>query len=390
MEDKMKKYTELLRRLVDIPTVSGFEKTAFDGLKALLSGYDFDSVYGDGVGNVVLVKRAQYQAPSIVLDAHLDEIGFRVSEIGDDGFLTAVTVGGIDPVILASAEVTVWGKEPLRGVVSLKMPEGDERLKKIYVDVGYPAEDLRDLVSIGDMVSFTSPVTVLGSTEDGAERDVRELGAELSEDVECADVRLMGHAFDDKALVAALVCAVDGTPRESLAFDVYVVLSSREEVGGAGAASALGGVGLRTSWSPRVCEKHPVAALVTDVNFATAPGVSEDESGRLGGGPMVSLSAVTDRELTDMILQKAETLSLPVSPVVEATGTGTNATFVYMLGRGVPCVVVSLPESGMHTASECISLKDAAHLIRLLRGVICDGGISARMEQREAEFRCMS
>ena len=101
---------------------------------------------------------------------------------------------------------------------------------------------------------------------------------------------------------------------------------------------------------------------------------------------MVSVSAVTDRPLTDMILQVANDNDISTSPVVEATSTGTNASHVYVAGRGIPCAVVSLPEAGMHTASECISITDAENLIRLIRHIICSEKIAKSLREREESF----
>lgn len=345
----MKKYTELLRRLVDIMSVSGFEKEAAPEVCDILSGFDFDSIKCDRIGNIILRKSAAKGAPAIVLDAHLDEIGFRVREIHEGGFVSVVPVGGIDTVILPAAEVTLHGKEKLHGVFTVPVCDGDPKLDNMYVDTGYTAEKLREILSVGDAVSFNAPV------------------------VQMQNDLLAGHAFDDKALASALVCAVADTPREELAFDVYVTISSREEVGGGGAACAA-------------LDVSPVGAVVTDVNFATSPGVRADESGKLGAGPMVSLSAVTDMILTKQILSLADANGIHISTVVESSNTGTNATFVYISGGGIPCAVVSLPLAGMHTASECISLRDAENFMALMRRVITSEDISRELKAREEDF----
>ena len=343
-------YKELLGRLVGVMSVSGFEKDAAPRVAEILQEYGFSSVETDRVGNVIVKKCASRPAPAFVLDAHLDEIGFRVKEIRDDGTVTAVKVGGIDNTILPAAKVTVHGKSDVTGVFnSPELKDGKIDFGEMYIDTGYPAGELRLMISVGDGISFNSPVT------------------------EMAGGYLIGHAFDDKALAAAVLCALAETLAEELAFDVYAVISSREEVGGGGAAYAA-------------LQAKAVGAVVTDVNFATAPGVSPDESGKLGGGPMLSLSAVTDRHLTEFISRTAEKNGIPLSRVVEAVNTGTNASHVYVAGRGIPCAVLSLPEAGMHTASECISLRDAEEFIRLVKKIITSADIARELEEREAAF----
>ncbi len=343
----MKNYIDILKCLISIPSVSGFEKDAADSVMEIASEIGFETTKCDRLGNVVLQKSAgKKNTPSIVLDAHMDEIGFRVRSILDNGFIEAVPVGGIDPIILRSAEVTVHGKEKLLGILSL--PEGGEggKPKTVYVDTLYSSERLRSIVNAGDAVTFYSPVTQLHGD------------------------RLIGHAFDDKALAAVLLTAVSQIPSDLLAFNVYVTLSSREEVGGGGAACAAADI-------------SPVAAIVTDVNFATTPGVEDDESGVLGRGPMVSISAVTDRKLTDSIISLASENGIRTSPVVESSNTGTNASLLYIAGGGIPCAVVSLPEAGMHTFSECISLNDVHSLISLIKVILTSATLASRLRERE-------
>ena len=344
----MNEYIKLLQRLIDLPTVSGFETVHTDKLCQAVYEYSFDKVYSDRIGNTVLVKRAASAESKIVLDAHMDEIGFRVRSIEDGGFLTAVAVGGIDPVILSSSEVTVHSKEKLHGVMTLPKKDDKGRYPYVYIDIGHSKEDAEGIVSIGDAVTFDAPV------------------------IEIQNGRLLGRAFDDKALAAALVLAAASVDARDLAFDVYVTLSSREEVGGGGAANIISAI-------------SPDAEIITDVNFATAPGVSEEESAKLGGGPMTSVSAVTDRSLTSSIISTAKENNIPLSVVVEATNTGTNANMLEVLGCGIPCAVLSLPEAGMHTYSECISISDAEALIKLIGQLITDRHLAKTLAERRVD-----
>ena len=106
-----------------------------------------------------------------MLDAHIDEIGFVVTEICDGGFLRAAAVGGIDTRVLSASEVTVYGKEAIRGVFTSKPPhlqEAGESRKKIelrdlYIDTGYDKEALSKLVTIGDAVGFYAPAQLLAN-----------------------------------------------------------------------------------------------------------------------------------------------------------------------------------------------------------------------------------
>ncbi len=337
----MPEYKKLLREAMAIPTVSGFEKRGAERFAKIVGEY-FDDVRIDRIGNLILTKKCGAEdAPRIMLDAHFDEVGMVVSEILDGGFLRVVPAGGLDTAILSSTEVTVYGKEPVYGLFSVTPPhlmtkEDADKLPKLgemMIDTGYDKNELSRIVSVGDPVGY------------------RATGCDLGSDT------VAGRGFDDKSCAAALICAVADASPEELAGDVFVVLSTREETGGGGALAAAR-------------EIDPDFAVVTDVNYARAPGVDAKESGLRGGGPMVSLSAVTTRRLTAQILEIAEKNGIPVQTVVEASGTGTNATPLMLADGGLPLAVVSLPLGGMHTYSETLSLADADRFIKLIRAVV--------------------
>lgn len=344
----MTDYKTVLKHLCSIMTVSGCEKNAADAISSVY-GSCFNSVMTDPARNIILVKKCtslrEKSAPKLILDAHIDQVGMMVTGITDTGLLKIASVGGIDRQILPTAGAKVYAREVMEGIFvtsgstdakDMKTPEWDD----IFVDIGCTATRARELVKPGDIVTYNSkPLELLCN-------------------------RITGSAFDDKACAAALLCAVCDTPSDSLAFDTYITLSSGEEVGGGGALNAAYSL-------------VPDAAVITDVNFAKTPGVPEDESGSLGGGPMISVSAVTDRVLTKMILDTAEREKIPHTPVVEATSTGTNASFVAYARGGVPCAVVSLPLAGMHSYNELIQLDDADGFIRLIQAIITSADIAA-------------
>ena len=332
-------FESVLEELCGVMSVSGFERAAAEQIARSI-GNAFDEATCDAVGNLILTRRAPETVSSerplhLMLDAHIDEIGFVVSGIRDDGLITVACSGGIDTLILPTACVTVHGRRELCGIIC-DVPDdtaAPPKIKDLYIDTGCTVDEVRDTVAVGDPVTFRTDICRIGSS------------------------RLIGHSFDDKACAAALICAVADAPREELAFDISLVLSTREEIGGGGAAVAAHL--LRAD-----------AAIVTDANFASGTGVPEDESAPLGGGPMISLSAVTDRHLTAIIRRVASSEGIPISPVVEACSTGTNASSLATYRGGIPCAVLSLPLAGMHTASECIDADDAHSMIRLVGAIV--------------------
>lgn len=333
-------YKTTLRHLCGIMSVSGCEREAARDVISQYGKY-FDSAAVDRARNIILMKKSQKpNAPKIMLDAHIDQIGMMVTGITSEGLLTVTNIGGIDRVILPACEVVVHGKEKLYGVVAATPPHlqkpGDTAAPEwtdIRIDIGYTKEEAEKLVPLGTPVCWYYT------------------GDELM------NGRMTGVAFDDKACAAGLLCAVVNTPSEKLAYDVFLTLSSGEEIGGGGARNAA-------------FEIKPDLAVVTDVNFAFTPGVDEDESGKLGEGIMISLSAVTDRPLTKKIIALAAEKEIPVTTVVEPTSTGTNASCLVYSENGVPAAVVSLPLAGMHSYNELLDMSDAENFVKLFREII--------------------
>ena len=114
--DRVKLKEEIIS-LCSLMTVSGYENRAADDVIKMY-GDRFDEIKTDPVGNVLLVKKCGREgAPVALVDAHFDEIGMMVTDVLEGGFLRIAAVGGIDPCILQAADVCVWGKEMLRGVI---------------------------------------------------------------------------------------------------------------------------------------------------------------------------------------------------------------------------------------------------------------------------------
>ena len=113
---------ELIFSICSLMSISSFEETAHEDLLRLV-GDNFDEVKKDAVGNLVLIKRSGINnAPKILIDTHLDEIGMMVTAINDNGMLSVTSIGGLDRSILQASDVVIYGKEKLRGVISSTPP----------------------------------------------------------------------------------------------------------------------------------------------------------------------------------------------------------------------------------------------------------------------------
>lgn len=327
--------------LCEVMSISGFETRATDFLRERI-GKDFDQIETDAVGNHLFWKRCgREHAPLILLDTHFDEIGMMVTEVCENGFLRLAPIGGLSLPVLQAADVIVWGKETLRGVITstpphLRDPKEDvlADLSELMVDTGYDKEELERLTPPGTPVGFAPCYSVLNG--------------------EC----LAGKSFDNKACAAIAAYAVAGIPREAMAADVALMFSCYEET------SLLGGA---TSGTFRL---KPDYAMVIDVNLAAVPDVPKAETVPLGEGVSLSLSAATDRKLTGMTRMLCKEHHIPHTMIAAPSSTGTNATAVHLVGAGVPVVDVGLPLRNMHTYNEVIAMKDAESLCRLIEKFI--------------------
>ncbi|MEG1316585.1 MAG: M42 family peptidase, partial [Oscillospiraceae bacterium] len=134
---------DLIFDLCGLAAPSGFEDNAFKRISELLSPY-VDEIKTDAMGNLIAVKKCgRENAKRLMLDAHMDEIGFIITDI-EKGFLRFSSIGGVDPRMLPTREVRVLIDPPIFGVIDTMPPHAlssedmDKSIdaKKLFIDVG--------------------------------------------------------------------------------------------------------------------------------------------------------------------------------------------------------------------------------------------------------------
>lgn len=338
---------ELIPAMAGLASVTGYETYDSAALAPLVAGFDEDMT--DAVGNRVLVRRCgRENVPRILIDTHFDEIGMLVTDILENGFLRVVNVGGLDLRTLPSAEVKIYGKTVLDGVIASTPPhlqKADEEKKllpatELLVDTGYPKAELEEIVRIGTPVGFAPRYELL------------------------ANDRLVGKGLDNKACAACAVDAVLNTPREALAGDVYLLLSVHEETDNIGGVAA------------GAFAVSPHYAMVVDVNLGRTPDTKKSETVVMGKGPSITRSAIVDRRLTQMTENAATRAEIPWQISVAPINTGTNTSALHLVKNGVPTVDVGVPLRAMHTYVEMMDMKDARWLSDLIRAFVTDRSIA--------------
>lgn len=339
---------ELLKKLSDMRGISGYEYKISDGIAELFKPY-CDDVYTDTLGNVIAIKKCGLKnAPKVMIEAHMDEIGLMVRDIDEKGFISFVNIGGVDFRILPSMEVIVHAKEDILGVVGAMPPHlmsvADEKkaIKSddMYIDVGMSGDEVRKIVSVGDAITLKSEA-----------------------------VKLQGGSFsaksmDDRASVAALIKTLELLERVKLRADVIAVAAVCEEVGGRGAA---------------VCgySLAPDIAIAIDVTHGITPDNSKNAF-ELGSGAVISKGPNIHPALSERLIKTAKNAHIKHSIEIDGGDTGTDAWLLQVAGGGIPTALLSIPLRYMHTSVETLCISDVKAVYELLAHFI--SGIDDSLE----------
>ena len=332
----------VLRDLCCACGVNGCSEAA-DIASALLSQYTSD-IQRDALGNVWgMIPSAEKDAPTVLLEAHIDEIGFVVTQI-EDGFLRVSACGGADNRVLSAAPVTVQCDPPINGVfgvIPAHLAKEDAQLPELtdrVIDIG---RHQTASVTVGTRVSF------------------RPHFEELLNDRVCA------KALDNRAGVAAVLQTLDLLEGQALPVNIAVAFCTQEELGLRGAKTA----------AFSVC---PDAALVVDVSFAHTPDADRTQCGVLGKGVMLGMAPILNRDMTKALHRLAEEEKIPYQWEVTGGTTGTDADVMSITASGIPTALLSVPLRYMHTPTEVISLSDVESTARLMAAYIRKGEVPAR------------
>lgn len=342
----MEQMVNWLRAMCSVPGVSGLENNAAEAAAELLRGYIPDAK-ADVFGNVTGIKKsAKENAKTILLDAHIDEIGMIVTGIDDKGFIRVSNVGGVDRRLLAAQAVTVHGKKDLFGLVGTKPPHllTPEEAKKVgkmeemFIDVGLNKEEAEALVSYGDRITMDSPI------------------------MELKNGLVSGKALDDRAGAASLLWALELLKDEDPGINVAVQFTGKEEVGGQGAQ--IGAYAANADY-----------AVAVDVGFAKTPDADPAKCGEFKKGAMIGYSALLDKKLCDTMVRLAKEQNIPYQyDVMGGRSTGTNADEIFTARRGVRTGLLSIPQRYMHTPVEVVAIEDIKAVGTLLAAVIREAG----------------
>lgn len=332
-------FTENLKRLVNAYGVSGDEFKVAQIAAEILAPY-VDRVEIDKLGNVVGYKACgKPNAKKLMLDAHLDQIGFFVTDITKEGFLRFMGMG-VDPRMLLGSELMVLPKnsEPIYGVVSstpphLQKPGDTEKsvpIDKMLLDVGMPYEMTAEKIQVGDYIAFANDA------------------------IDLLNGCICGKSMDDRACFMTTIHALDLLKDNDFGCDLIIVGSTKEEVGGHGAMS-------------RAYIDRPDYAIAIDVGHAkTADSTVMDRTHDFGKGPIIGIGANSIARFAHRVIEIARAKEIPYQIEAIPGASGTNAWSIQVVEDGVCTLVISLPLRYMHSPVEMLTMNDVYNVGKLL------------------------
>ena len=321
----------LLKRLTETPGVAGREEQVralvIEELRPLV-----DELRVDTLGNVIGLQKGSGKR-KVMLAAHMDEIGFMVRHIDDQGFVRIQPLGGFDPRVLIAQRAVVHTRSGghLRGVVTPATKPihllGDEKpgaakLEEFYIDLGMGPEEVREQVSLGDSITL--------------DRTLERVGENL-----------IAKAMDDRTGVFTMIEALRKLGQHDV--DVLAVATVQEEVGLRGATTAA-------------FQLQPDVAIALDTTLAVdTPGMPVTEAvTRLGQGVAIKVfdsSFIPNYKLVAHLRDVAQAHEIAHQLEVLPRG-GTDAGAMQRAGAGAAAITISIPSRYVHTVNEMVNIGD--------------------------------
>ncbi len=332
---------DLLKKLCETPGISSREERMRTVVVEELKGLT-DSITFDAMGSVIAIKHGKPGAPKVMLAAHMDEIGFMVKFIDDKGFIRLQPVGGWDPRVMVAQRVYVHGFSgrsllgalmPASKPIHMLTPEEmnkPPKIEELYVDIGLPADKVRSLVEIGDMITMARTTERVGDM-------------------------IVSKTLDNRVSVFVMIEALRALKSHDC--EILAVATTQEEVGLRGATTAAFAL-------------QPDVGIALDITLANDfPGPAEfDHVTKLGHGTAIKImdsSLLCHPKLVRHFRDIAEKHKIKHQLEVLPRG-GTDAGGIQRSRGGVPSFTLSIPTRYVHTVNEMAHVGDIEATIALL------------------------
>jgi putative aminopeptidase FrvX len=333
---------DLLKKICETPGVPGYEQKirslVLNEVQSLA-----DHIWVDNIGNVFALKKGSRNPADkkVMLAAHMDEIGFMVTHIDEQGFVRFQPLGGFDPKTLTAQRVIIHGKQDVVGVMGSKpihVMTPDEKnkpakMEEYFIDLGMTKEQVEAVVSVGDTVT--------------RDRSLIEMG-------NCINCK----SLDNRISVYVLIQTLKRLQSQEVPYDVYAVFTVQEEVGLRGAMVASHSI-------------NPDFAIALDTTIAyDVPGArAYEKCTELGKGTAIKVldsSVICDYRMIQFMKNTANQHHIPWQSEILVAG-GTDTAALQRNGKfGAIAGAVSIPTRHIHQVIETCHKEDIESSIQLL------------------------
>jgi len=352
-----KKSIAFLEKLTNSFGPSGFEREALKIVKEYVKPY-VDNFSTDKLGSLHFEKKGTSDAPRVLLPGHVDEVGFVISGINKQGFMTFNLLGGwYDQILLGQRVKIRTSKGDVNGVIAAKPPHllpKEERLKVVkkehmFIDIGASNEEEAKYMGI----RMGNPVIPISNFSCITKKKYRE-GKSAGKENIC-----FGKAIDDR--IGAFIAS-----------ETVRILKSRNirhpntVIGAATVQEEVGLRGARTTGymiKPDVC-------ITLEVDIAgDVPGIESYQAPtKIGEGPSLTTfdsSMIPNQGLVNFVIDVADKQKIPYQ-LSQIAGGGTDAGIIHISHAGCPSIVVGVPTRHIHSYVGIFSMMDVENCIRLL------------------------
>lgn len=338
----------MLKDLTDARAISGNEKEAREVMEKYITPVA-DEVETDHLGSLVAKKTGDAEGPKIMVAGHLDEVGFMVTRIDENGFIYFQTIGGWWSQVMLAQRVTITTKEgDITGVIGSKpphilSPEARKKpvdIKDMFIDVGASSKEEAEQFGVqpGDSIVPYFEFTPLKNEK-----------------------MLLAKAWDNRIGCAIAIEVLKQLQNEAHPNTVYGVGTVQEEVGLRGAKTSAHFI-------------QPDLAFGVDVGIAgDTPGISDKEAdSKLGEGPQVILydaSMISHKGVRDLVVETAKERDIPFQYSTMAGG-GTDSGSIHLTADGVPALSITVATRYIHSHAAILHRDDFENAVKLIVEVI--------------------
>ena len=337
---------QLLATISEMAGAPGFENRIRNFIKEQVTPY-VDEVSIDAMGNLIALKKGKDSSQRAMVAAHLDEIGFIVTGVDDNGFVRFHVLGGFDPKTLTAQRVIVHGKKDLVGVMGSKpihVMTPEERGKSLkttdfFIDMGMSKEEVEKYVEIGN------PIT--------RQRELIEMG-------DCVN----GKSLDNRVSVFILLETLRELKDKEVPYDVYGVFTVQEEIGIRGATVAGHHI-----------EPHYSFGLDTTIAFDVPGSHKHEQITKMGDGTAIKImdgSTVCDTRMVRYMKQTADSNKIKWQPEILTAGGTDTAGMQRMAKYGTIAGAISIPTRHIHQVIEMCNKEDVRLSIDLLKACLSE------------------